>query len=89
MKTIITIILAFTVSAVCAQAKPDSTKYTLNEAQIAQISRLLSFSDSAVGNSDKITTRDYNEFHRQVMQIDSVLRVQYAKKHPKKDAKKP
>lgn len=105
MKIIITLLLAFTVLAVKAQntsshikhadvvnigtTKTDSTLYVLTEPQVILITQLLSYAETTAGNSDKISTRDYNNFHYQVMKIDSVLRVQYAQKHPpKKDAKK-
>ena len=72
------------------KAKKDTSSYTLTEPQVLLISQLLSYGDSAAGNSDKISTRDYNNFHYQVLKVDSILRVQYTKKHPvKKDAKKP
>lgn len=69
--------------------KTDSTLYMLTEPQVILITQLLNYAETTAGNSDKISTRDYNNFHYQVMKIDSVLRVQYAQKHPpKKDAKK-
>jgi hypothetical protein len=106
MKIIITLLLAFIVSAVSAQntsshikhadvvnigtSKVDSTSYILTEPQVVLITQLLAYGDSAAGNSDKISTRDYNNFHYQVLKVDSILRVQYTKKHSaKKDAKKP
>lgn len=70
-------------------SKVDSASYVLTERQVLLISKLLAYGDDAAGNSDKISTRDYNNFHYQVLKVDSILRVQYAKKHPKKDAKKP
>jgi len=70
-------------------SKNDSTLYTLSEPNVILITELLSYADGVAGNSDKITTRDYNSFHLQVFKIDSILRVQYLQKHPpKKDAKK-
>jgi hypothetical protein len=62
----------------------------LTESQIIQISQLLSFGEVAAGNSDKISTKDYNVYHAAVVHIDSVLRSQYMKFHPvKEQAKKP
>lgn len=68
--------------------KTDSTLYVLTEPQVILITQLLSYAETTAGNSDKISTRDYNNFHYQVLKVDSFLRVQYTKKHPK-DVKKP
>jgi hypothetical protein len=74
------------------QSKPDTTrKYTLSEPVIIQISALLSYGDNLAGNSDKISTRDYNAYHAAIAKVDSVLREQYLKWHPqpKQQIKKP
>jgi hypothetical protein len=84
------LIAAITLSAATAfgQSKPDTTrKYTLSEPVIIQISTLLSYGDNIAGNSDKISTRDYNAYHSAVLKIDSVLREQYLRYHPAKEKK--
>ena|SRR5579859_5712796 len=63
--------------------------YKLDEPTIIQISQLLAFGETAAGNSDKISTKDYNAYHAAVVHVDSVLRQQYIKFHPKETVKKP
>lgn len=92
MSLIATPLLLLCSIAVNAQVKKpapkDTSSYVLTEPQVILITQLLNYAETTAGNSDKISTRDYNNFHYQVMKIDSVLRVQYAQKHPpKKDAK--
>lgn len=92
LSLIATALLLLCSIAVNAQVKKpapkDTSSYVLTEPQVILITQLLSYAETTAGNSDKISTRDYNNFHYQVMKIDSVLRVQYAQKHPpKKDAK--
>jgi len=84
-------VLLFAMSCSGQTVKKDTTAtYKLTEPQILQISQLLSFGEVAAGNSDKISTKDYNAYHAAVLHIDSVLREQYFKFHPVKEkAKKP
>ena len=92
-KIYITLALAFAASAGFAQTTKKDTQimyYKLTESQVSQISQLLYFGEVAAGNSDKISTKDYNAYHAAVLHIDSVLRAQWAKFHPVKGtAKKP
>lgn len=76
--------------AMAQQPKQDST-YRLSEKQIIQISQLLDYGLKAAGNSDRISTKDYNEFARQVAHIDSLFRSRYQQLHsqPKQEGKKP
>lgn len=77
------------VSISAQTAKPDST-YRLQERDIIQISQLLDYGLKAAGNSAQISTRDYNEFARQVAKIDSLFRKRYSELHQvkaKKDQK--
>lgn len=69
-----------------AQDKPKSKADTLSENQVIEISRLLNISEQVAGNSDKVTTAQYNQFHERVMKIDSVLAIFYQKWHPVKKA---
>jgi len=91
--TLIFLILAFAALAGFAQTTKKDTPimyYKLTESQVSQISQLLYFGEVAAGNSDKISTKDYNAYHAAVLHIDSVLRVQWNKFHPVKGtAKKP
>lgn len=73
-------------TAVKAQSKPKCD--TLTESQVVTISQLLQFGELAAGNSDKISTSQYNQYHAQVAKIDSVLRVIYLKWHPVKEQAK-
>ena len=82
MKTIITISLVLCSIASMGQQKPKVD--TLTEKQVIEISQLLNFGEQAAGNSDKVTTSQYNAYHAQVAKIDSVLGVMYRKWHPVK-----
>jgi opacity protein-like surface antigen len=64
-----------------AQSKPDTT-YTLTESQIKVVYNLLQAGDNAMGNSDKVSTREWRDFHIAAVKIDSVLTAQYMKFHP-------
>jgi len=92
-RTTITLALAFAALAGFAQTTKKDTPimyYKLTESQVSQISQLLYFGEVAAGNSDKISTKDYNAYHAAVLHIDSVLRSQYMKFHPvKEQPKKP
>jgi hypothetical protein len=91
-KTTITLALAFAASAGFAQTTKKDTvpTYRLDEPTIIQISQLLAFGETAAGNSDKISTKDYNAYHAAVVHVDSVLRSQWNKFHPvKEQPKKP
>lgn len=84
MKKLITLILlSFAIEVSAQTTKPDST-YKLTEPQVYQISQLLDYGLKLAGNSDKISTRDYNEFARQVASIDSLFRMRYMQLHPVK-----
>jgi len=88
-KIYITLALAFAALAGFAQTtKKDTVTYKLTESQIIQISQLLSFGEVAAGNSDKISTKDYNAYHAAVLHMDSVLRAQWAKFHLVKEQPK-
>jgi hypothetical protein len=87
----ITLALAFAALVGFAQTtKKDTTAayYKFTESQIIQISQLLSFGEIAAGNSDRISTKEYNGYHAAVLHIDSVLRSQYMKLHPAKEQPK-
>jgi hypothetical protein len=71
-------------TSVKGQSKPD----TLKESEVITISQLLAFGEQAAGNSDKVTTSQYNAYHAQVAKIDSVLGVMYRKWHPVKTTPK-
>jgi hypothetical protein len=69
-----------------AQQKPKCD--TLTEKQVIEISQLLNFGEVAAGNSDKVSTNQYNQYHIQVAKIDSVLGIMYRHWHPVKVAEK-
>lgn len=69
-----------------AQDKPKSKTDTLTEKQVIEISQLLNIGEQVAGNSDKVTTAQYNQFHERVVKIDSVLGILYTKWHPVKKA---
>lgn len=74
---------------ICCMAQTKPKADTLTEAQVIQISQLLNFGETAAGNSEKVSTAQYNQYHAQVAKIDSVLGVMYRKWHPvKKEGKK-
>jgi hypothetical protein len=80
------LIAAITLSSATAfgQTKPDTIpQYRLPEPVIIQISALLSYGDNLAANSDKISTREYNTYHAAIAKVDSLLRVQYLRYHPK------
>ena len=88
MKKLFTILLLSASVKVSAQTTKPDTAYKLTEPQIIQISQLLDYGLKAAGNSAQISTKDYNIFARQVMQVDSVFKSQYAKLHPVKAEQK-
>ena len=71
-------------------AKPDTAKYRFTEPDVVLIDNLLGQLDQCAGNSDRISTSQYNAIHHAVLRLDSVIKVQYFKFHPVKEkAKKP
>ena len=78
-------------TVVMGQSKPDTTKhYTFAEPEAVTIDNLLGQLDQLSGNSDKISTSQYNAIHKAVLRIDSLIKVQYFKYHPVKgEPKKP
>jgi len=83
-KSILTIILITTISGYLkAQAKTDSVKhYKFEEPETILIDNLMGQLDVIAGNSDKVSTAQYNSIHRAVIHIDSLIKVQYFKFHP-------
>lgn len=81
MKYLTIITLTLCSIAVKAQQKSKPVD-TLTESQVIQISQLLQFGEVAAGNSDKVSTSQYNQYHAAVAKIDSVLGVMYRKWHP-------
>lgn len=86
MKKILLLPAILIVSLCHAQVKtkPD----TLAEKDLVLISQLLNFGETAAGNSEKVSTAQYNQYHAQVAHIDSVLREMWVKWHPVKASKK-
>jgi len=68
--------------------KPDTNKYHFSEQDAILIDNLMSQLDQVSGNSDKVSTAQYNQLHKAVMHIDSLIKVQYLKKHPVKEQSK-
>lgn len=89
--TLIFLILAFAALAGFAQTtKPDTTRYHFTESEVILIDNLMGQLDQVSGNSDRVSTSQYNQLHRAVIHVDSLIKVQYSKKHPAKEqAKKP
>jgi len=84
-KLLIIFILALISTSVFGQAaKPDTTRYHFTESEVILIDNLMGQLDVVSGNSDKVSTAQYNSIHRAVMRIDSLIKVQYSKKHPVK-----
>ena len=90
-KLTITLALAFAALAGFAQTKTDTSKrYVFNESEVILIDNLIGQLDIVSGNSDKVSTSQYNQLHRAVMHVDSLIKIQWAKKHPvKEQPKKP
>jgi hypothetical protein len=82
-KSILTTLIAFASLAAFSQAKTDSVKhYKFEEPETILIDNLMGQLDVLAGNSDKISTAQYNSIHRAVIHIDSLIKVQYFKFHP-------
>lgn len=72
--------------------KPDTLHYKFKEPDVALIDNLVGQLDVLAGNSDKISTAQYNVIHRSVIHLDSLIKSQYfrfhqVKEQPKKDQK--
>lgn len=91
-KTYITLALAFATLAGFAQTtKKDTAKhYHFSEPDIILIDQLMSQLDVVSGNSDRVSTAQYKQFHEAVIHVDSLIKVQWNKLHPvKEQPKKP
>jgi len=82
-KIFITTLIAFASLAAFSQTKTDSVKhYKFEEPETILIDNLMGQLDIIAGNSDKVSTAQYNSIHRAVIHIDSLIKVQYFKFHP-------
>lgn len=61
----------------------DTPKYTIDEPTILQISNILSMANDLAATSDKISANQYNAYIKQIQHVDSILRIQYLRYHPK------
>lgn len=66
----------------------DSTHYHFTEPDVILIDNLMGQLDQISGNSDRVSTSQYNQLHRAVMHVDSLIKAQYSKKHPIKERPK-
>lgn len=88
-KSILTIPVLLLALACSGQTtKPDTTRYHFTEPDVVLIDNLLGQLDQVSGNSDKVSTAQYNQLHKAVIHIDSLIKVQYLKKHPVKEQAK-
>ena len=97
MKKLFTILLlsaAMTAGAQTKITKPQpkldtALHYKFAEPEIIIIDNLVGQLDVLAGNSDKISTAQYNSIHRAVIHVDSLIKTQYFYYHPVKKEVKP
>jgi predicted nucleic acid-binding protein len=91
MKITITIALILVASISMAQTKADTSKrYRFSEPDVILIDQLMGQLDIVSGNSDKVSTAQYNAIRHSIARVDSLIKAQYSKFHPaKSEPKKP
>lgn len=93
MKHLLTILFfAPLITMAQTKQKPDTAAhYRFPETEIILIDNLMGQLDVLAGNSDKISTAQYNSIHRAVIHVDSLIKTQYFYYHPvkKEQPKKP
>lgn len=94
MKKHLFTLLLFAPLITLAQTKPKpdtSAHYRFPEPEIILIDNLVGQLDVLAGNSDKVSTAQYNSIHRAVIHVDSLIKTQYFYYHPvkKEQPKKP
>jgi hypothetical protein len=87
MKQSITIALLLCSIGVFAQKK-DTTRYHFTEPDAILIDNLMGQLDQVSGNSDRVSTSQYNQLHRAVLRVDSLIKSQWQKYHPVKEQPK-
>jgi|GEM_PF-4975004 hypothetical protein len=76
-------ILVLISTSLFAQTK-DTTTYRFKEPDAILIDNLMGQLDQCAGNSDRISTSQYNQLHKAVMRIDSLVKKRYLELHPVK-----